>query len=195
MTSADLRGARLRLRRVALVDDNAVSERVADRAFVRRAGEVPEWSAYSALRDIWRCVCERGDTIRFAVERLEDERIVGMLDLRVLSRFRCLGEIGYALVEDVRGRGYSVEAVHLLVGFAFRELGLRRIQAICATRNQRSYRTMERLGMIREQIIFGAAKSPRHAGDQFVYSLGRRAWLRRGCETGGSPGARSTPVA
>ena len=48
-----------------------------------------------------------------------------------------------------------MEAGTLLLEYGFKHLGLRRIQAVCDTANRRSYRTMEKLGMVRERCIAG----------------------------------------
>ena len=47
---------------------------------------------------------------------------------------------------DVWGRGYGTEAVRLMLAYAFRRLGLRRVRLQVAASNQRAIRVYERAG-------------------------------------------------
>jgi RimJ/RimL family protein N-acetyltransferase len=63
------------------------------------------------------------------------------------------GEIGYLLVPEARGRGAATRAMALLVGWAFRELGMRRVQALVHPDNPASMAVLERLGFQREGLL------------------------------------------
>jgi len=56
-------------------------------------------------------------------------------------------EVGYALIEDFRGRGYAVEASEAFLKYGFEELDLKEIVAVARAENRASRRVMERLGM------------------------------------------------
>ena len=112
------------------------------------------------------------------VEHVTDRCVIGVVDIRVVSRLWALGEIGYTLARPYWGQGYNVEAGRLVLDYGFRTLGLRRIQAVCDTANRRSYRTMEKLCMVREQIVFGERRGDGRTADRFVYSILRREWER-----------------
>lgn len=56
-------------------------------------------------------------------------------------------EIGWILNDRYRGCGYTVEAAKALAKFAADSLGVKRLTALCDTRNAASVRVMEKLGM------------------------------------------------
>jgi ribosomal-protein-alanine N-acetyltransferase len=58
--------------------------------------------------------------------------------------------LGYAVDRAYEGRGYMAEALRAAIPWAFRDLGLHRIQASYRPENERSGRLLERLGFIRE---------------------------------------------
>jgi ribosomal-protein-serine acetyltransferase len=58
--------------------------------------------------------------------------------------------LGYFLCQPFVGRGYMAEAAQGLIDFGFQQCKLSRVWASCDTRNDRSLRVMERIGMQRE---------------------------------------------
>ena len=58
----------------------------------------------------------------------------------------------YSLLPDYWGQGYATEAVRGLIGYAFEELGLHRLEAGVATGNLASIRVLEKAGMTREGL-------------------------------------------
>jgi RimJ/RimL family protein N-acetyltransferase len=56
-------------------------------------------------------------------------------------------EIGYWCRKRFEKRGYITEAVHGILRFGFETLGAKRILAQCDSRNQRSIRVAERVGL------------------------------------------------
>ncbi|MBR6790775.1 MAG: GNAT family N-acetyltransferase [Oscillospiraceae bacterium] len=58
-----------------------------------------------------------------------------------------LGELGWLIRHDLRGRGYAFEAAEAVRDFALRELKLKTLVAHCDTRNTASERIMQKLGM------------------------------------------------
>jgi RimJ/RimL family protein N-acetyltransferase len=78
------------------------------------------------------------------------------------------GEIGYLLLPEARGRGTATRAMRLLVGWAFRELGMRRVQALVHPDNPGSVAVLERLGFEREGLL----RSYRPGGeDRIMFAL------------------------
>ena len=78
------------------------------------------------------------------------------------------GEIGYELVAEARGRGAATRGVGLLVGWAFRELGMRRIQALVHPGNAASAAVLERLGFEREGLL--RRYRPGDDGDRIMFA-------------------------
>ena len=59
-------------------------------------------------------------------------------------------ELGYVFNADFWGKGYACEAAKALINDVFCNQGAHRIIAMCNSKNERSWRLLERLGMRRE---------------------------------------------
>jgi RimJ/RimL family protein N-acetyltransferase len=94
-----------------------------------------------------------GDKILLAVERNDDNRLIGEVSLIWRSVADQQAEIGYILHPDAQGQGYATEAATALLAFGFGQVGLHRIYARCDARNLGSAGVMKRLGM-REEAHF-----------------------------------------
>jgi RimJ/RimL family protein N-acetyltransferase len=66
--------------------------------------------------------------------------------------------LGYYLCQPYVGRGYMAEAAQAIIEFGFTHCQLSRIWASCDSRNQRSLRVMERIGMAREAVLHANAR-------------------------------------
>jgi ribosomal-protein-alanine N-acetyltransferase len=112
----------------------------------------------------------------YAVTDRESGTLVGGADLRIVSPRDRRGEVGYGLARPHWGKGYAADAAGLLVRFGFERLGLVRIQALCAVDNERSLRTLERVGMRREGRLINYRLKHGRLGDHFLYAATARPW-------------------
>jgi RimJ/RimL family protein N-acetyltransferase len=78
-------------------------------------------------------------------------------------------EIGWVLDPDHTGHGYATEAVHELIRYCFRDLGVRRVTANCFLDNDVSWRLMERVGMRRE---LHAIRASQHRSGRWLDTVG-----------------------
>jgi len=62
-------------------------------------------------------------------------------------------DLGYALLPEYVGCGYTVEAASAVLQYAFSALDKRRVVAIVASENVKSMRVLERLGMQFERLV------------------------------------------
>jgi ribosomal-protein-alanine N-acetyltransferase len=175
----ELRGDRIRLRDFAPEDTDDVFVYASDPMVTRYAGWVPHRTPFESMAYIQRCIDRDWGPITFAIEALASRRVIGVVDIRIVSRFWKVGEIGYTLSRSCWGQGFNVEAGRLLLGYGFEGLGLRRIQAVCDVFNRRSYRTMEKLGMVRERIVANARNQRGEHVDRIMYAILRRDWRSR----------------
>ena len=178
MAHAEVSGERIRLRDLSPQDCHDIFDYASDPVVTQFAGWEPHHTPNDSLAYIKRCLGKEWTPITFAIEYLPSQRVIGVVDIRVVSRLWGVGEIGYTLGRPYWGQGFNVEAGKLLIAYGFKELALRRIQAVCDATNRRSYRTMEKLGMVRERTI---ERVPTRHGvpvDRFVYSILRREWER-----------------
>lgn len=77
------------------------------------------------------------------------EHPMGWVSLRVFDRLRNVGEIGYSIVSDFRGRGLATEATAGLLDAAFEQGALERVEARCTEDNGASRGVLEHLGFAR----------------------------------------------
>ena len=59
-------------------------------------------------------------------------------------------EVGWRLAADQWGRGYATEGARAALGYGFDTLGFEEIVSFTSAINRRSWRVMERLGMMRD---------------------------------------------
>jgi RimJ/RimL family protein N-acetyltransferase len=80
-------------------------------------------------------------------------------------------EVGYIVVPEARGRGIAGRAIALLVGWAFADVGLMRIEAWIDLANAPSLRAVERLGFTFEGVRRSVHVKEDRRADMAVYSL------------------------
>jgi RimJ/RimL family protein N-acetyltransferase len=115
-----------------------------------------------ALRD--------GRTLPLAIVDVASGAVLGSCDLRRPEPDDPdRGEIGYLLVPEARGRGVATRAVGMLVGWAFREIGMRRVQALVHPDNAASAAVLERLGFEREGLLRNYR--PGGDGDRIMFAV------------------------
>jgi RimJ/RimL family protein N-acetyltransferase len=95
----------------------------------------------------------------------------GTIGLHLYPADAELGEVGYWLRREARGQGAATTAVRLVSGWAFVQLGIRRLNLMTAPENAASQRVAERAGFTREGLL--RAWLPTSAGrrDSVMYSL------------------------
>lgn len=105
---------------------------------------------------------------------------VGWVSLRVADRDLATGEIGYSIVREARGKGIAAEAVRALLGQAFDEAALLRVNAYCVPENAPSRRLLERLGFTFEGVLPHGATVAGAPVDVLMHRLERECWLQSG---------------
>lgn len=89
----------------------------------------------------------------FGVFQVADDALVGNVSLfQVIRGSLQSAFIGYSLDQRHNGKGYTTEAVRLIVDYAFGELGLHRIEAGVMPHNIASMRVLEKAGFHKEGI-------------------------------------------
>ena len=73
------------------------------------------------------------------------------------------------------GRGYATEALKEVVRLGFEDLGLRRIWATVDTRNEKSWKVLERAGFQREKRMAGHRTIRGALADSYRYAMGRES--------------------
>jgi ribosomal-protein-serine acetyltransferase len=103
-------------------------------------------------------------------------QLAGVIGFHAIDRLHRRTSIGYWLSADYQGRGLMTAACEALVGYAFGELGLNRIEILCATENRRSRAIPERLGFQHEGTLRQAEWLHDHFVDLEVYAMLAADW-------------------
>ncbi len=122
---------------------------------------------------------KKGTRLRLAIERTEDHAVIGTCTLHELNEQCRRAEIGYALGSRSWGRGYMHEALAALLGYAFAELDLNRVEADIDPRHVPSARSLERLGFEKEGYLRERWIVDGEVSDTALYGLLRSDWLAR----------------
>lgn len=104
--------------------------------------EAEEWIA--SRPELWRSE----KMVNWAVTA--DSVVVGRVGLKSIDLEQGVAEITYWILAEHRRRGYARRAVEVVTGWAFNDLGLRRIELTHSTQNLPSCRVAEASGYILE---------------------------------------------
>src|ERR1700761_4608397 len=114
-------------------------ERVAPPSEAAARERLAKWSA------------NEGDDLGFTIVTLDGPQpLVGHIIVFGIRAKDRLATIGIALGREYTGRGYGTDAMRIIVGYGFRELGLHRIQLSVAQYNPAGIRAYEKAGFVEE---------------------------------------------
>jgi [ribosomal protein S5]-alanine N-acetyltransferase len=155
--SVEVRTTRLRLRDFELGDYEAVHAFATDLAVVNYV----EWGPNTPQETeafLREAIASAGVSPRrryaFAVVlHSHADRVIGSIELRVVSFEHRRGEIGYVLAHEWWGHGYVTEATGRLLAFGFDQLGLHKISATCDPENRASAAVLTKNGMHQEGFL------------------------------------------
>ena len=114
----------------------------------------------------------------YAIAERATGSVVGAIGLGIV-RAHALAELGYWIGVPFSNRGYASEASRALLDFGFSALDLHRIQARHFLRNPASGRVMEKIGMMREGVMRGAARKWDRFEDLAMYAVLAPEWKER----------------
>ncbi len=124
----------------------------------------------------------------FLIFRVEDDAVVGSVRLSEIVRGNFHSAyLGYAIGAPYLRRGYMTEALQLVLRYAFRELGLHRVEANIQPGNEASLALVRRAGFTREGFSRRYLKLGGRWRDHERWALLREDWHPRG---GGGRAAR-----
>ena len=188
--SRSLETDRLRLRAPTGVDVPHVRRYAVREAFYRHLDmRVPTPESVERYLDAVIAAWEdpHGTDRVFAIEPKEAGRLAGLIRIGMDADDRRHGSVGFSLDPGFQGRGYATEALVELVRFGCEELGLRRIWAEVDTRNEKSWKVLERAGFRREKRMAGHRCIRGTPADSYLYSI-RGDGFARTCQRLGKSG-------
>ncbi|KQX34078.1 hypothetical protein ASD04_17715 [Devosia sp. Root436] len=120
-----------------------------------------------------------GDKIILAVDLTQTGSVIGEVSLILRSADARQAEVGWIFDPEYQGQGYATEAATAILDLAFGAGDIHRVAARCDTRNDASWRLMERLGMRREAHFREHALFKGEWDEEYIYAMLRREWLGR----------------
>lgn len=176
-----LDGQRIRLRHIARDDADALFALYADTEVMRYWNHAPWRSIDQALDaiDEARADYATGASLHCAIEHIASGVLIGSCALYALAPQHRSASLGYLLAQQYWGHGYLAEAMHLLLDYAFTDMGLNRIDADVNLHNAGSMIALERLGFRREGRMRARWIVDGTPQDTYAYGLLRHDWLAR----------------
>ncbi len=143
---------RLILRPFSLADAKELQKLIGDRTIADTMISIPHPYTDKMAKD-WigkrTEQYEEGKSIQFAITNKENGSLIGGIGMNINMAHKN-AEVGYWIAKPCWHRGYCTEAASATVRYGFEMLGLNRICAKHMTRNPRSGRVMQKIGMKHE---------------------------------------------
>jgi RimJ/RimL family protein N-acetyltransferase len=129
------------------------------------------------LKVTQRSIERPGETLRLAVLLKANGRVIGDVVLTWVEDEHRQAEIGFVLHPDHQGKGYTTEAVSVLLRVAFEVLELHRVFGRTEARNVASAKVMEKLGMRPEAHFVENEFVKDEWQSEIVYAILEREWV------------------
>ncbi len=100
-------------------------------------------------------VNKQGDNLNafFAIVLNDGDRHIGNIKLGPVDSNHRLADIGILIGEkDCWGKGYALEAINLIVDYAFNTLNLHKVTAGCYAPNKGAIRAFEKAGFVQDGV-------------------------------------------
>jgi len=139
----------------------------------------PRWAHDELEKRAWRHRLRRyrddfqtGSAVAFFIFDNASGKLAGGITIgNIRQGVAQSGQIGYWLGERFAGQGLMLEAIRLLLPFAFDTLRLHRIEAACIPDNLRSVRVLEKAGFRREGLLRSYLRINGSWHDHLLYAL------------------------
>ena len=95
-----------------------------------------------------------GRALHWTIRTLAGDEFLGACDVSDIDRWHKRAEIGFILKRGAWGRGYALEAMRAVIGYAA-AMGVRRLCARTHLGNRRSDALLEKLGFEQEGLLRG----------------------------------------
>ena len=169
---------RLLLREVTLDDAAWYLRHFSDPEIVRGQGcpaPADLDQAAAELRTFFLDLFARGAGIRWGLTLRGSRGLIGSAGFYRWQRGpRAQAELGYDLAPAYWGRGIMTEALRAILEHGFGSMGMTRVEATVLTVNERSTRLLERLGFVREALLYQlGADETGTLRDEYRYALER----------------------
>ncbi|MCX6169249.1 MAG: GNAT family protein [Ignavibacteriales bacterium] len=140
---------RLILRKLSLADVNDIFEYASN----PEVSEFLPWETHKTIEDthffleLVEAQFNESNIIVLGIELKAEKKLIGTIALRNWDKAdRCI-DLGYVISNNYWNKGFTTEAVKVVIKYGFEELNANRVEAHCDENNIASYRVMEKAGM------------------------------------------------
>jgi RimJ/RimL family protein N-acetyltransferase len=128
-----------------------------------------------------------GEWYQIALEERDRRELVGDVAVHVSADEPGEAEIGITLARAYQGRGYALEAVRGLLGYAFADLALHRVVALTDERNTPAQVLLRRAGLRQEGHFHESHFFKGAWCSELLYAILDREWSGQGPAVGSTP--------
>ena len=96
---------------------------------------------------------------------------LGSIGIKITNHEAKIAEVGFMMKPSAQSKGFASEALALLKEYAFAELKLNKLTAICSVNNVGSYNLLEKLGFSREGCLRQNTLINNELIDDYLYGL------------------------
>jgi RimJ/RimL family protein N-acetyltransferase len=122
---------------------------------------------------------DEGNEYAFAIFEKGKNKLIGGCGLNRLDRLNRTGNLGYWVRSGYTKKGYASKAAMLAVKFGLIDLGLNRIEIICATENKASSKVANKLGAKKEASLRSRLIINEKVHDAYLYSITSSDFIER----------------
>jgi RimJ/RimL family protein N-acetyltransferase len=150
----------------------------ADSEFDRLLGDEPSVLFHAGqVKEFFE---KKEDLYVFMIQTLADEQVIGLIELQDIHWPAGDSFLGIGLGErDYWGKGYGSDALNIFLGYAFRQVGLRRVSLTVFEYNPRAIRTYEKAGFQHEGRLRQALNRDGRRWDLLFMGILREEWEER----------------
>ncbi len=170
----NLKGKSISLRKLRLSDDSSIFHNVSDRTITKGMGSFPypfpmERVHKMIRRSLYNIRAGKGYALGIVPNDIG--QVVGIVSIDITSRKNKCGSVAYWIGKDYRRKGYTSEAVRLMLSFGFKMLKLHRIEISHFSNNDASKGLIQKSGFRFEGIARKSVLKGKRWLDLCIYSM------------------------
>lgn len=89
----------------------------------------------------------------YVIADKETMKYLGQIDLMMIDPIARKAEMAIVLSPSAQGKGYALDAVRLILSYAFQTMNLHRVWLKCAEKNERAVRLYKKAGFQTEGVL------------------------------------------
>jgi len=120
---------------------------------------------------------QAGEYVCFGIVPEGQEHAVGLFQVRQLEPTFRTAEWGFALGVPFWGTGLFAEGAQMVVDFAFRAIGVDRLEARAAVQNGRGNGALAKVGAVKEGVLRKSFLKDGRYLDQALWAIVREDWM------------------